>query len=80
MLQYLIDFTNWVGQAIYNLLPLSPFQQIASPILADMQTGLGWLNWFVPFGDMAWIIGIWLVSIATFYIYKAILHWVGVSD
>lgn len=55
-----------------NLLPVSPFADLALP--AAMDTGLGWLNWIFPIGDMLGIFSIWLLAAATWAIVTALIR------
>lgn len=43
---------GWLTQ----ILPESPFTNMAIP--EGMQQGLGWLNWFLPLGDMLALMGV----------------------
>ncbi len=79
MLDFVVDFLRSVLGGLVDLLPASPFEQFYSAFNVIGQ-GLGWLNWFVPVGTILGIMVAWLVAIAAYYVYKALLHWIGVSD
>ncbi len=79
MYDLLASFVSGLGSYLVSVLPTSPFQQFI-PSLSAMQTGLHWLNWFVPFGSMLAIMAVWLVAIALFYLWKSLAHWIGISD
>lgn len=68
-----------VASWLLSVLPLSPFQQFV-PDMSEFGQGLGWLNWFLPIHAFSVIMSVWLLSIATFYLYRAILHWTGLDD
>lgn len=78
MLDMLVGFLRSVLGGLIDLLPQSPFQDIYST-LNVVGDGLGWLNWFVPVGTLLGIMTVWLVAIAGYYLYKALLHWVGLD-
>jgi hypothetical protein len=79
MYDLLASFISGLGSYLISVLPTSPFQQFI-PILSGMQTGLGWLNWFIPFKSILVIMGVWLVAITIFYLWKPLSHWIGISD
>lgn len=60
--------------AVTSFLPDSPFEGVVNAI-SDNEL-LTTLNWFVPVGTFVAIGQAWLVAIALFYIYSAILRWV----
>lgn len=39
---------------------------VSNPILAN---GLGWLNWFVPVGDLVVVAGVWLACLLFYQAY-----------
>lgn len=59
---------------VLELLPTSPF--VAFIEACEELPYLGWLNWFLPVGQMIAIGEAWLVSIALFYAYSVVLRWV----
>ena len=61
-------------QTVLSWLPQSPFAGIA----ADFQSshGLGWLNWFIPVGQIVQIMAAWLGAIALYYLASIMLRWV----
>ena len=70
MKELVITFLDWV----LKLLPTSPFTQFINAC-ANMPY-LGWLNWFVPVGQMIAVGEAWLVAIALFYMYSIVLRWI----
>ena len=79
MLDILVEFLRAVCSGLISLLPHSPFEGIYGT-LGVMQQGLQWLNWFVPVGTLLTIMTAWLVAIAGYYVFKALLHWIGLGD
>ena len=63
-------FLDWV----LKLLPTSPFTSFIEAC-SDMPY-LGWLNWFIPVGQMIAVGEAWLVAIALFYMYSIVLRWI----
>lgn len=78
MLDFLVGFLRSVMGGLVSLLPQSPFQDFYST-LGMVSDGLRWLNWFVPVGTLLGIMTVWLVAIAGYYVFKALLHWVGLD-
>lgn len=78
MLDFLVEFLRSVLGSVVSLLPASPLESVYGS-LAIVGEGLGWLNWFVPVGTLLGIMTAWLAAIAGYYLYKALLHWIGVS-
>lgn len=67
---------QWLGNVISSILPTSPFQQYI-----DLFRGfeyLGWLNWFVPIGQILTVFAVYLTAVSAFYLYSIILRWVKV--
>lgn len=79
MLDMIVGFLRSVLGGLVSLLPQSPFQDVFST-LGFASQGLRWLNWFVPVGTLLGIMTVWLVAIAGYYVYKALLHWIGLGD
>lgn len=74
-----VEFLRSVLGGLVSLLPHSPFEQFYSAFQVSSQL-LGWVNWFVPVGVLLGVMAVWLVSIAAYYVYKALLHWIGLGD
>lgn len=79
MLDMIVGFLRSVLGGLVSLLPHSPFEQFYGLTGLPAQI-LGWVNWFVPVGTLLGIMTAWLVAIAAYYVYKALLHWIGLSD
>ena len=62
-------------EAVVKVFPQSPFiEPIAE--LGELPF-LGYLNWFVPVGDLLKIGALWLTAIGLYYLYSVIARWVG---
>lgn len=79
----LSGFMEWLSNtiqsvlgSIISLLPTSPFREFINNF--DTPEYLGWLNWFFPVQQVITIMGVWLISIALFYLYSIIMRWVKV--
>lgn len=73
----LLDIRNLLvtlANALLNLLPTSPFQVFILK-LADIPA-LGYLNYFIPVGEMIVVTEAWLAAIIVFYVYQLVLRWV----
>lgn len=63
---------------VLSLLPGSPFTAFINAI--PEIPFLGYLNYFVPVGEMIAIGQAWLVSITAFYLLQVILRWVKLIE
>lgn len=70
----LAEWLSKLAEGILKILPTSPFTDYIE-VLADLPY-LGYLNWFVPIGDMVAIGTAWLVAVGLFYFYSIVLRWV----
>lgn len=61
-----------VLNAIFGLLPPSPFSIIDNSPIASYLPGI---NYFVPVNQIITISEIWLTSIGTYYLYQIVLRW-----
>lgn len=52
-------------------LPDDPFT--LPEVAADWELGLSWLNWFVPIGQMAALMGVWVVATISYYTFQFVL-------
>lgn len=68
------DFIVNVLNAMLSFLPDSPFATYLDNTVVNKY--LGYVNWFIPVADMIAIGQAWLIAIAVFYIYQALLRWV----
>lgn len=72
------DFINKIAnelfQAILLLLPDSPFNNIQFP--PEIESFLGYLNYYVPFSEMV-VIGLgWTTCVGIYYGYQLILRFI----
>lgn len=67
-----------ISNAILQFLPASPFQSFIASF-AEIP-GLGYLNYFVPVGEMIAIGQAWLVCIGIFYLYQAVMRFANLID
>ena len=70
MKELLDTFLDW----LLTVLPVSPFRAFIDAC-SDLPY-LGWLNWFVPIGQMIAIGELWLTAIALYYMYSIIARWI----
>ncbi|MDR0325038.1 MAG: hypothetical protein LBI19_02945 [Oscillospiraceae bacterium] len=69
----LIDIAAGLADAIFWLLPTSPFAALE---LAFDSTLLGHINYFLPVREALNILAAWGFAIAAWYLYQLILRWV----
>lgn len=72
------DFINKIAnelfQAILLLLPDSPFMDIQFP--PEIESFLGYLNYYVPFSEMVAIGFGWITCVGIYYGYQLILRFI----
>lgn len=70
---------NAFFEALSSVLPLSPFSSFIDSLEFDsaFTTGLSWLNWFIPVSAFVSIILDWLVAVGLYFLYQAVMRWVG---
>lgn len=62
------------GKLLMDVLPTSPFREFLDKVSGIPY--LGYLNWFVPVGDILLVMTAWLGAIALFYLYSIVMRWV----
>ena len=67
-----------IANALLALLPNSPFSAFLDK-MANIPE-LGYINYFVPVGEMIVIAEAWLTCIAIFYLYQAVLRFVKMIE
>lgn len=68
------DVVNKFYDYLKTVLPLSPFSGVTLNL--SNNTGLRWLNWFFPIGDILNVFLIYLGAVALYYIYGLVLRWI----
>lgn len=68
------DAVNKFYNYLKTVLPLSPFSGVNLDL--SNNTGLRWLNWFFPVGDILNVFLIYLGAVALYYIYGLVLRWI----
>lgn len=71
----MIKIIKWLILTIYNILPDSPFQDMAKNIVLD-RTYIQYLNWFLPLDVMGKVFLAWLDCILVYVVFSFVL-WVG---
>jgi len=73
-LQKIIDLAGLALDAIFYVLPTSPFALInKSPMIADL---IAKINYFIPVYEFVAIGQAWLVCVGIFYVYSIYARWV----
>jgi hypothetical protein len=70
----LLDWLEGVFAGILSFLPDSPFRLITNDAVAEY---MGYINWIIPIAEIIAIMQLWITAIGIFYLYRAILKWVG---
>lgn len=60
--------------SLLSLFPLSPFTEIINTI--GQLPWLGYLNWFLPVGEMLSVGAAWLSAVALYYLYSVVARWI----
>jgi len=75
------DVISWLGDRledivalIMQLLPDSPFQALTAS--ADVIEWLGWVNYFIPIAQMLAVFQAWIIAVASYLVYSAMLRWI----
>lgn len=78
------DAWNWLCETLYemlkaivDLLPDSPFQMLNNSPIAQY---LPYINYFVDFAFIVDTLTLWLVAVAGYYTYSAILRMLNTID
>lgn len=74
MLQFMKELLDRFLDFILSLLPTSPFAGVIDEL--GQFPYLGYINWFIPFGDLLAIGSAWLVAVGVFYLYSVIARWI----
>ena len=70
-----------LAENIIKLLPESPIVSgLEAAETFSFSQWLPFVNWFVPFGTILQITGVWLTAIALYYVYQIVLRWVKVIE
>lgn len=75
LVTWLNNVLNVIISAVISVLPQSPFANYDWGSF-DV-TGLHWLNWFVPVGQMLTLLTAWAAAVASYYVVMAILRKAG---
>lgn len=76
MLDAIIGIFQQLWYAIASFLPGSPLKGFINAL--DNIPYLAELNWFLPVSEMITVLELWLVVVAVYYIYSAIMRFVRV--
>ena len=60
--------------AILSVFPLSPFADTIAKL--EQLPYLGYLNWFMPVGEMLAVGSLWLTAIGVYYLYSVVARWI----
>ncbi len=78
MLAWMKEILNAFLNVIIHVLPTSPFRSFI--VSLEQLPFLGYLNWFVPVGQMLTIGTAWLVAIGAYYLWSVIARWVKLIE
>lgn len=46
-------------------------------VIEQWETGLGWLNWWMPVGQLAALLAAWVAATIAYYVFQFILKQIG---
>ena len=67
---------NAFAELLKEVLPTSPFREFLDRF-SEIEY-LGYLNWFVPVGDIIVVMELWLGAVSAYYLYSVVMRWVKV--
>ena len=73
LLNLIIKALGAVLNAIFFILPPSPFKLVSNSSVEKYLSNLAWL---IPFDSIIAICEIWLVAIGAYYLYQIVLRWI----
>lgn len=74
MLEWMQDIFNGFGDALKDVLPVSPFSQYIDEFRELPY--MSYVNWLIPFGDILSVLEVWLGAVVLYYVYSIVLRWV----
>lgn len=74
MLAFMKEILDAFLAVLVSLLPRSPFAETIDSL--EGLPFLGYLNWFVPVGEMLSAAMLWLAAITVYYLYSVVARWV----
>lgn len=75
-MEFLTGIFDSVWSEIAPYLPTSPFTKFINAL--EQSSWLGFLNWFIPVGDILSIFAAYLGAVGLFYVYSVLMRWVKV--
>lgn len=76
-LQWLSDAFKGILDALYDILPKSPFTYLASNSVVSQY--IGYVNYFLPVYLWISILNTWLTAIGVYYCVKIIWKWIKIE-
>lgn len=74
LINWMINLISEFGSVLLQLLPRSPFADWIDNFHVDQYAGF--INWFVPVGQMVSVFSLWLVAVGLFYLYSILMRWI----
>jgi len=78
LVQLIVDALSGLINVVVAVLPSSPMSDVSSVNIAYEY--LGYINYFLPVGQIVDVCLVWLGCIAGFYIYMALGRWAKLFD
>ena len=72
LLGWLVGFLASLITLLSASLPADPFQ--FPEVISEWNTGLSWLNWFVPIGQISAILAAWIAATIAYFTFQFILR------
>ena len=68
-----------MAEAVLSIFPTDPIISYLS-VPNEVQSFLGYLNFFIPIGTLVSITTAWLTGVAMYYLYQIVLRWIKVIE
>lgn len=69
------DFLSGIISVLVSVLPQDPFIDSINSLSSNLGEYIGYLNYFIPIGKMCDILGLWIVAVGGWYVYRALASW-----
>lgn len=71
MVALVLELVGAVVSLVVSILPVSPFQSLGVDGIPAQ--AIGWINWFLPIGNMVTLLSLWAAAILAFRVAKKLL-------
>lgn len=76
MIDIINSFLSWLKDIVVKAIDLLPDNPFTLDIPENVHTIIGYLNYFIPIGQMVTILTVWTSAILVFYVVSLLLRWI----